>query len=161
MIAYRNMKTAVLILDNIRSVENAASIFRTSDCLGVKKIILIGTTPAPLDRFRRERKDFIKVSLGAEKSVEWEYSNDIKEVLRDLKDQNFQLIALEQTQNSKDLRIFEAGNQFALVVGNEVDGVSKDVLKFVDETVEIQMSGQKESLNVSVAAGIGLYALIK
>ena len=152
-------KSFVLILDNIRSVENTGSIFRTADGLGVNKIILVGTTPVPIDRFGRKRNDFIKVSLGAEDSVEWEYIKDIKSAIKDLKEQNFQIIALEQADNSVDLNTFKPKDQFALVVGNEVDGVSKEALDLMDELVEIKMKGMKESLNVSVATGIALYNL--
>lgn len=154
------MKTCVLVLENIRSVENTASIFRTAEGLGVSKIILVGTTPAPVDRFGRERSDFKKVSLGAEK-LDWEYAKGIKSALSDLRDQGFEIIALEQTPNSKSLKDFKSGNQFALIVGNEVDGVSEDALSNSDFLVEIEMKGVKESLNVSVATGIALYELLK
>jgi len=154
------MKTSVLILDNIRSVENTGSIFRTAECLGVSKIYLIGTTPAPLDRFGRKRTDFSKVALGAEELVEWEYAREILPVIKELKEQNFKILALEQDENSKDLKSFKSPNQFALIVGNEVDGVNKDALKKSDEILEIEMKGEKESLNVSVATGIALYHLL-
>jgi 23S rRNA (guanosine2251-2'-O)-methyltransferase len=153
-------KTCVLILDNIRSVENTGSIFRTAEGLGVSKIYLIGTTPAPLDRFGRKRSDFAKVSLGAEEIMDWEYSNNIKSIIENLKSQNFKIISLEQSEKSKKL---ESGSNnremFALIVGNEVDGVSKVALEMSDEIVEIEMKGEKESLNVSVALGIALFLL--
>ncbi|MBX4200119.1 TrmH family RNA methyltransferase [Candidatus Parcubacteria bacterium] len=154
-------KTAVLILDNIRSVENTGSIFRTAEGLGVSKIYLVGTTPAPVDRFGRKRSDFAKVSLGAEETMDWTYVKGIKEVIEELKSQNFQVISLEQNEKSKNLKEFKSENLFALVVGNEVEGVSKDVLDLSDEIVEIEMKGKKESLNVSVAAGIALFELLK
>lgn len=154
------MKTRVLILDNIRSVENTASIFRTADGLGVSKIYLIGTTPAPLDRFGRPRADFSKVSLGAEKTVEWEYTKEVEGVITDLKSQGFQIIALEQTPHSLDLKEYKSPAMFALVAGNEVEGVSQAALDLSDACVEIEMKGEKESLNVSVSAGIALYALM-
>lgn len=154
------MKTTVLILDNIRSVENTGSIFRTAECLGVSKIFLIGTTPAPVDRFGRKRTDFSKVALGAEEMVDWEYRKEAKNLIEELRDQNFKIYALEQAENSKDLKDFKSGKQLALVVGNEVDGVSKEILKEVDEILEIKMVGKKESLNVSVATGIALFKLI-
>jgi len=154
------MKTAVLVLDNIRSVENTASIFRTADGLGVQKIYLVGTTPAPIDRFGRPRADFAKVSLGAEKSVEWEYAQDISDVLEELTSQGFTIISLEQTPGSVDLLTYRAPRMFALVLGNEVEGVSKSALELSDACVEIEMKGEKESLNVSVSAGIALYALL-
>lgn len=153
-------KTCALILEDLRSVENTASIFRTAEGLGVSKIFLIGTTPAPLDRFGRKRTDFAKVSLGSEDMVPWEYKKDIEEVLEELKEQDFQIVSLELTHESKDLRDFEAKSPFALIVGNEVDGVSKEALKNSDAMVEIPMRGKKESLNVSVSTGIALFVLI-
>ncbi len=154
-------KTCVLILDNLRSVENTASIFRTAEGLGVKKIILVGTTPAPVDRFGRKRKDFAKVSLGSEDTIEWSYAKEIKSELEELKSRGFQIIALEQHRNSKPLQTVSSKPQaFALIVGNEVNGVSSEVLDTVDEIVEIPMRGQKESLNVSVSTGIALFMLI-
>jgi tRNA G18 (ribose-2'-O)-methylase SpoU len=153
--------TCVLILDNIRSVENTGSIFRTAECLGVSKIYLIGTTPAPLDRFGRKRNDFAKVALGAEEMVEWQYSKEISLVIEELKDQNFRIISLEQKSDSKNLKDYKSPGQFALIVGNEVDGVSKEAIEESDEILEIRMKGQKESLNVSVATGIALHELLK
>jgi tRNA G18 (ribose-2'-O)-methylase SpoU len=154
-------KNAVLILDNIRSVENTGSIFRSAECLGVIKVYLIGTTPAPVDRFGRKRPDFAKVALGAEDLVEWEYSEDIFEVIKELKSQDFKILALEQSEDSKKLNNFKSSNTFALIVGNEVDGVTKEVLKKCDSIIEIEMKGEKESLNVSVATGIALFELLK
>jgi 23S rRNA (guanosine2251-2'-O)-methyltransferase len=154
------MKNCVLILDNIRSVENTGSIFRTAECLGVSKIFLIGTTPAPIDRFGRKRQDFAKVSLGAEEMVLWEYFKDAKDPILDLKDQSFQIISLELDPNSSNLREFKAEENFALVIGNEVSGVSSEIKGLSDAIVEIPMRGKKESLNASVAAGIALFMLI-
>lgn len=153
------MKTKVLILDNIRSVENAGSIFRTADGLGVSKIYLVGTTPAPLDRFGRKRADFSKVALGAEETVEWQYSENIGSIIDELKNQGFEIICLEQTADSENLEGLKASNKFALILGNEVDGVSPIALEKADKIVEIPMKGQKESLNVAVAAGIALFVL--
>jgi 23S rRNA (guanosine2251-2'-O)-methyltransferase len=154
-------RTCVLILDNIRSVENTASIFRTAECLGVAKLYLIGTTPTPLDRFGRKRPDFAKVALGAEDLVDWEYAKEAKETIEELKSQNFEIIALEQDLRAKDLKTFKLPNDtFALIVGNEVDGVQRFNLDMTDAIVEIKMRGEKESLNVSVATGIALYTLL-
>ncbi len=156
------MKTCVLILENLRSVENTGSIFRTAEGLGVSKIILVGTTPAPLDRFGRKRSDFAKVSLGAEDLVEWEYveSKDLGFKIQDLREQKFQILALEQTKDSENLKNFKASEQFVLIVGNEVDGVSAEALSLSDQIVEIPMQGEKESLNVSVSTGIALFVLL-
>lgn len=153
-------KACVLVLDNIRSVENTGSIFRTAEGLGAGKVFLIGTTPTPIDRFGRKRGDFAKVALGAEKTLDWEHRNNALEVLEELKEQGFQILSLEQDKRSKDLKDFHPQEQFALVVGNEVDGVSKDVLDISDSILEIEMMGEKESLNVSVSTGIALYKLL-
>lgn len=155
------MKTLVLVLDNIRSVENTGSIFRTAEGLGVKRVYLIGTTPTPLDRFGRKRADFAKVSLGAEEMLEWEHRGEVVEVLEELKEQDFQIISLEQDQRSRNLKDFDPQDQVALVVGNEVHGVSKEALDMSDEILEIEMMGEKESLNVSVSTGIALFELLK
>lgn len=162
------MKKCILMLDNIRSVENTASIFRTADCLGVEKIYLVGTTPRPFDRFGRKRKDFAKVALGTEESVPWEYVENIEDQIPDLKSKGYKIIALEQHPRAKKLArltALPAGRQgdklghFALIVGNEVNGVSRGALDISDEIIEIPMYGEKESLNVSVATGIALFVL--
>lgn len=157
------MKYCIAILDNLRSVENTGSIFRTAECLGVSKIILIGTTPTPLDRFNRKRKDFTKISLGAEEMIEWEYSKEISPVILKLKNEGFKIIALEQDQKAIKINDFNAGDleKFALIVGNEVNGVSFEALKLSDSVLEIPMQGKKESLNVSVSTGIAVYKLIQ
>ena len=157
------MKTCVLILENLRSVENTASIFRTAEGLGVEKIILVGTTPAPIDRFGRKRNDFAKVSLGAENSLEWEHipEKDFLFKIQDLREQGFKIIALEQHQTARKLEPSTKHLEpFALIVGNEVDGVSRGVLDICDEIIEIPMQGKKESLNVSVSTGIALFVLL-
>lgn len=153
-------KSIILVLENLRSVENTGSIFRTADGLGVSKIICVGTTPTPLDRFGRKRADFTKVSLGAEDMLEWEYKKEISPVVKDLKEQNFQILSLEQSEKSKNLKDFKPQEQFALIVGNEVEGVSQEALEASEHILEIQMLGEKESLNVSVSTGIALYMLM-
>jgi 23S rRNA (guanosine2251-2'-O)-methyltransferase len=160
MLNILDMKTCVLVLDNLRSVENTGSIFRTAEGLGVSKIILVGITPTPLDRFGLKRQDFAKVSLGAEDLVEWEYKKEMSEALQELKENNFQIIALEQTESSINIKECQIKDRFALVVGNEVDGVSQEALEVADTAVEIPMFGEKESLNVSVSTGIALHVLI-
>lgn len=152
-------KTCVLILENIRSVENTGSIFRTAKRFGVSKIILVGTTPAPVDRFGRRRQDFSKVSLGAE-DVDWEYVKEIGPTISELKDAGFQIVSLEQDAKSINLKEFDTPDQFALIVGNEVSGISKDVLRASNTIVEIPVDGEKKSLNVSVATGVALFVLL-
>src|SRR3989344_5500544 len=152
-------RVSVLILENLRSVENTASIFRTADGFKVSKIFLIGTTPTPLDRFGRKRQDFAKVAMGAENTVDWEYKKEIREVIDELKIGGFQIISLEQIPGAYRLRDFKASSQFALIVGSEIDGISRVALDISDVIVEIPMQGMKESLNVSVAAGVALFVL--
>jgi tRNA G18 (ribose-2'-O)-methylase SpoU len=160
----RKTKTCVLVLENLRSVENTGSIFRTAEGLGVLRIILVGTTPAPLDRFGRKRADFAKVSLGAEDLVEWEHVSveNFQSTIFNLQKDGFKIIALEQNPKAKKLESLKAKKleRFALIVGNEVDGVSEEALALSDEIVEIPMVGEKESLNVSVSTGIALYVLM-
>jgi 23S rRNA (guanosine2251-2'-O)-methyltransferase len=151
-----------LLLHNIRSVHNVGSIFRTADAAGVSKIILSGYSPTPLDRFGRERKDFTKVSLGAEKSVPWEYKPILTPTLKKLKKEGFEIVAIEQHKQSKNLFNYVPQNKnIAVVMGNEVRGVSPAVLKACDTILEIPMQGKKESLNVSVAAGVALFTLTR
>lgn len=148
-----------VILDNIRSVHNVGSIFRTCDAAGVAKLYLCGTTPTPTDRFGRTRKDLAKVALGAETSVLWEYFADTNDVLKKLKEDGVRLVAVEQTEDAKDYRNVSFKEPVVFVFGNEVDGISKSTLALCDDVVEIPMRGTKESLNVSVAAGVILFSL--
>ena len=151
--------TKVVVLDNIRSVYNVGSIFRTSDALGISKIFLCGCTPTPTDRFGRSRKDLAKVALGAEKDIIWEYYSDTKNVLKKLKKEGFQIIAVEQDKKSVDLKKVKIKFPIAVVMGNEVDGIDKKILALCDAIAEIPMLGNKESLNVSVSFGIAGYQL--
>lgn len=153
-------KEVVLILDNIRSTHNVGSIFRTADAVGISKIYLCGITPAPTDRFGRERSDISKVSLGAEKNVEWESASNILEVLDKIQDGGLQTVALEQSENSVDYKKIEVENRVAIILGNEVEGISKEVLAKCDIVSDIPMLGEKESLNVSVATGVFLFRIL-
>ncbi len=168
MIAKKQPKTkggdARLILDNIRSVYNVGSIFRTAETLGIKKVYCVGTTPTPLDRFDRKRKDFAKVALGAEDILEWEYVDDksVVALINKMKKEGLKIIALEQSQKSVDYKkvknTFDGGA--VIILGNEVDGVSAKLLKLSDVIAEIPMVGKKESLNVSVAGAVFLFRLL-
>lgn len=149
-----------LALDNIRSTHNVGSIFRTSDAIGINKIYLCGVTPAPIDRFGRERKDIAKVALGAEKSLVWECISDIKQLIKTMKKQGYKIIALEQHDNAIDYKDLKIEGKNLLILGEETKGIKKDVLEMCDHIVEIPMKGNKESLNVSVATGILLYSLL-
>jgi len=153
-------KQCVLVLDNIRSVENVGSLFRTAECFGVEQIVLIGTTPAPLDRFGRKRADFAKVALGAEELVPWTHAQSIAEALENLKKEHYAIIALEQDKRAILMSDCGVPKKLALVLGNEVEGVSKAALDAADKIVEIEMRGTKESLNVAVAGGIALFTLL-
>ncbi len=150
-----------LLLHDIRSTHNVGAIFRTADAVGVSKIYISGITPAPIDRFGRERSDINKASLGAEKTVAWEEIKDIKNLIEKLKKENFQIISLEQNDKSINYKDIKTLNNILLIVGNEVDGVAKDIIDMSDIIAEISMYGSKESLNVSVATGIILYKLIE
>jgi len=149
-----------LVLDNIRSVHNVGSIFRTADACGVSKIYLTGQTPTPIDRFGRDRKDLAKVALGAEKNIVWEQADSSLEVLKNLKADGFQVISIEQSENSVDYKKVEAKEKMVFVLGAEVEGLSKSVLDLSDIVAEIPMKGKKESLNVSVAAGVALFRIL-
>ena len=160
-----------LILDNIRSVHNVGSIFRIADTIGIDKIYCLGTTPTPLDRFGRVRKDLAKVSLGAENSVSWEYvkQEDVKKLIHSLSTAlprsdlgRAEFISLEQSTDSVDYKKvkIKRGDNTVIILGNEVDGVSKYLLSKSDIIAEIPMRGKKESLNVAVASGIFLFRLL-
>ncbi|MCL5017132.1 MAG: RNA methyltransferase [Patescibacteria group bacterium] len=159
----------IIILDNIRSLFNVGSIFRTADAAGIEKIYLCGITPTPTDRFGRIRPQLAKVSLGAENTVEWEYVKSVSGLMNKLKKQKIKIFAVEQDKGSipyYKLKVeslkskAESGNlKIALVFGNEVNGISKSILKRSDKILEIPMAGKKESLNVSVAAGIVIFNL--
>src|SRR5581483_5035908 len=146
------------LLHNIRSVHNVGSMFRTADAAGVDRIYISGYTPSPVDRFGRLRKDFSKVSLGAE--VQWEFIKDPIELIKKLKKENFVIISLEQNKNSVDYKKVKPENKNLIIVGNEVEGVPEEFLKLSDVIAEIPMQGKKESLNVSVAFGVALFRML-
>ena len=148
-----------LVLNNIRSLHNVGAIFRTADGAGVEKIFLTGYTPTPYDFFGKIKKDFQKTALGAEKSVDWARVQNIHTLIKRLKKDKFQIVSLEQSKNSIDIRKFKPRKNLALILGNEVGGIPKSVLKKSDAVLEIPMFGKKESLNVSVAAGVALYMI--
>ena len=143
-----------VICDDIRSLYNVGSIFRTADALSIEKIWLCGITGTP------EQKGMQKVSLGAENSVAWEHASSAWRVAEKLRKQGFQIVALELTKTSQDVKLFKPKFPVALIVGNEVDGVSETLLKRSDVVIHIPMKGIKESLNVSVAFGIACYKIL-
>ena len=154
-----------VILYNIRSAHNVGSIFRTSDGAGVEKVYLVGPTPLPIDRFGREVAEIKKTSLGASQSIPWEHvgeatSESLAETLAliaDRKAEGFAVVAVEQAAGSVSLFDFKVPEKVVYVFGAEVEGVPKEIIDVVDQVVEIPMAGIKESLNVSVTAGIVLF----
>lgn len=153
---------SVAILDSLRSVYNVGSIFRTANAVGIEKIYLCGTTPTPLDKKGVRRKDFAKVALGAEDTVEWEYVESTFECVKKLLEENFYIIALEQTIDSVDYKKInvDTHEKVAFMVGNEVDGIIPEVLAQSNVIAEIPIVGTKESLNVTIAFGIAVYRIL-
>tara|TARA_E500000331_G_scaffold132898_1_gene129982 strand:- start:1010 stop:1540 length:531 start_codon:yes stop_codon:yes gene_type:complete len=150
----KSQKTsAIVILENIRSIHNVGSIFRTSDSFLIEKIIISGYTATP------ENSRMEKTALGSSDSVDWEYSNDIIETIKKLQKKDIKVISIEQADESLKLENFipVKGAKYAFIFGNEVDGVSDDTINISDEVIEIPQVGTKHSLNVSVAAGIVLW----
>ena len=145
--------SAIVILDNIRSIHNVGSIFRTSDSFLIEKIIISGYTATP------ENERMKKTALGSSDSVDWEYSDDIIETIKKLKKKDVKIISIEQADESLKIEKFNPvkGTKYAFIFGNEVDGVSDDIINVSDEVIEIPQVGTKHSLNVSVAAGIVLW----
>lgn len=140
----------VVILDNIRSLHNVGAVFRTADAFSVEKIYLCGITATP------PHADIHKSALGAEDSVEWEYSEYTEPVALRLKQEGYRLCAIEQVESSIMLHDFKAeqGGKFAVFLGNEVKGVQQSVVDLCDLSIEIPQFGTKHSLNVSVTGGI-------
>ena len=196
----------LIILNNLRSSQNVGAIFRTAEAAGCEKIYCCGITPSPLDRFSRPNARLLKASLGAEKYLGWEKIKSATRLIKELKKQNYQILALEQDKKSISLFDFDIslsqtlrrhceeprayggrrafarwsaparkrGNlergesknnrvtakNFALVLGNEVNGLPRSILNRADEILEIPMAGRKESLNAAVAFGIMVFWLI-
>jgi tRNA G18 (ribose-2'-O)-methylase SpoU len=144
-----------VVLDNIRSAHNVGSAFRSSDAFKVDKVWLCGISATP------PSAEIHKSALGAEFSVEWEYSAKTLPVISKLREEGYEIVSVEQTEHSKDLRTFipKADKKYALVFGNEVDGVSQEVVDASDFSLEIPQFGTKHSLNVSVSIGIILWHL--
>jgi tRNA G18 (ribose-2'-O)-methylase SpoU len=143
----------VVVAHNIRSLWNVGSLFRTSDAFAVSEIILTGYTPTP------PRKELSKIAIGAEKTVPWKQDRDLLSVIRNYQSQNFAIHALEIAENARVLHKYHDHRDCLLVIGNEISGVPDDIIKICDAVLSIPMLGSKESLNVSVAAGIALHHL--
>jgi len=151
----------ILILPDIRSAINVGAILRTADAVGVDKVYLVGCTPRPTDQFGRIQKDIAKSALGAETWVKWEYKEKLLPLIKNLKKEGYEIVALELDENSIDYRKYKPALKVALMLGEEVKGIDKKTLKYCDKIIEIPMRGKKESLNVSVAAGVALFRIIK
>jgi tRNA G18 (ribose-2'-O)-methylase SpoU len=149
------MKEFYVVCDNIRSLENIGSIFRTADALGVSKIYLCGISGKP------PHHKISKTALGAEETVPFEYCRQTSRLIDKLKKDKINIIALEQSKSAIPYTRFKPIFPLALVVGNEVKEISKKILKKADKIIYLPMSGQKESLNVSVAFGVAGYQIIK
>lgn len=143
----------IVILDNIRSLNNVGSVFRTSDAFLVEKIYLCGITASP------PHKDIQKTALGATDSVDWEYMEDVLSLVQNLQKEGIQIVSVEQAENSTMLPDFtpKKNQKYAVIFGNEVKGVQQDVVNASDYCVEIPQFGTKHSFNISVSVGIVLW----
>lgn len=147
----------IIVLDNIRSMHNVGAIFRTADAFLVEKIILCGITPRPPHR------EIHKAALGATESVDWQYYESVSEAVLELKSLKYDVLAIEQTSDSQSIVGYDINTdkKYALILGNEVEGVSEEVLKYCDGFIEIPQLGTKHSLNVSVCGGIVMWEFFK
>ncbi|WP_298779449.1 RNA methyltransferase [uncultured Polaribacter sp.] len=147
----------IVVLDNIRSLNNIGSVFRTSDAFLIEKIYLCGICATP------PNKDIHKTALGATESVDWEYVEDTLTLIKELKESNIKVLAIEQAENSSKLDAFypEKNQKYAIVMGNEVKGVQQDVVNASDLCIEIPQLGTKHSLNISVTTGIVIWDFFK
>lgn len=147
----------VIVLDNVRSAQNVGSFFRTADAFGIGRIALCGISATPPNR------EIHKTALGAEQSVEWSYHPTTLECIESLRQEGYRIIAIEQIEGATMLNNFraESTERYALVFGNEVDGVDQAVADIVDGAIEIPQVGIKHSLNVSVSAGILMWEMFR
>lgn len=147
----------VVVADNIRSMHNVGAFFRTGDAFRIEKLYLCGYTPQPPHR------EITKTAIGAEDTVAWEYHADAALLVPALKAQGYKIAVLEQTDSSEILADFapQKGEKWALVLGNEVEGVQQSIVEMCDIALEIPQYGTKHSLNVSVAGGIAMYEMIR
>jgi tRNA G18 (ribose-2'-O)-methylase SpoU len=148
------MGERVVILENIRSTFNVGSVFRTADGAGISKIFLVGITPTP------DHNKIKKTALGAENYVPWEHIDSTSELIKKLKEEGYNIYAVEQSEKSVDFREIKLKEKSAFIFGNEISGVDPQTLSKVDYVLEIPMKGKKNSLNVSTTVGIILYQFI-
>ena len=155
--ATQDKLSIVIVLDNVRSAQNVGSFFRTADAFGIGRIALCGISATPPNR------EIHKTALGAEQSVEWSYHPTTLECIESLRQEGYRIIAIEQIEGATMLNNFraESTERYALVFGNEVDGVDQAVADIVDGAIEIPQVGIKHSLNVSVSAGILMWELFR
>lgn len=146
-----------IVLDNVRSLHNVGSAFRTADAFRIEKIYLTGITGTPPNR------EIHKTALGATDSVDWEYVDDSTEAIRQVKNEGYRIVAIEQTTESTPLQSFRLENnqKVCLVFGNEVNGVREEIIELADQALEIPQAGTKHSLNVSVCLGIVIWEVYK
>lgn len=144
-----------VILDNIRSAYNVGSFFRTSDAARIRKLYLCGITCYP------PHNKIPKTALGAQDSVPWEHNKNTEEVIKKLKKQGNQIVAVEQTPDAVSYWEFKYKKPCTLIFGNEINGVGEDILKLADAKVYIPMYGKKKSLNVVVSFGVVLYEVLR
>ncbi len=145
----------IIVLDNVRSLNNIGSIFRTADAFLVKKILLCGITAQPPHR------DITKTALGATQTVAWEHYQNIEEAIQKLKGDGVNILAIEQAENSVALDVFDLkkGETYAVIFGNEVNGVQQEIVSMADTVIEIPQLGSKHSLNIAVSAGVVVWDL--
>jgi 23S rRNA (guanosine2251-2'-O)-methyltransferase len=143
----------VVVLDNVRSMHNVGSVFRTADGFSIEKVVLCGITAQPPHR------EIEKTALGATISVDWQFFEDTLTAIESLKNDGYEIIAIEQAENSTMLNIFKPkdNQKYALIFGNEVNGVSDEVMQVIDECIEIPQFGTKHSFNIVISAGIVLW----
>jgi len=150
------MKVAALF-HNVRSTHNVGSLLRTADGAGVAKVYLSGYTPTPIDRFGRPQKDIAKTALGAQDSVAWEYAKQPLSIIRRVRKEGWAVVGVEQDARAIHYRECTLSRPTLFIFGNEVRGLSRALRDECDTLIEIPMHGRKESLNVSVAAGVILF----
>lgn len=156
---FKNKKKVpiIIVLDNVRSAHNVGSVFRTSDAFLIEKIMLCGICPVP------PKNEIRKTALGATESVEWEYFNDNADCIKGLTKKGYKIISVEQADNATELNNYfmEKPQKIALVFGNEINGVSEEIIQQSDDVIEIPQHGTKHSFNVSVSVGIVLWDLTR
>lgn len=152
-----NKTPLIIVLDNIRSLNNIGSVFRTADAFLIEAVYLCGITAQPPHR------DIQKTALGATETVTWKYFENTKDALSNLKQNQYKIASIEQTQNSTMLNDFKVklDEKWALVFGNEVNGVEQEIINQSDVVIEIPQYGTKHSLNISVSAGIVVWEIQK